>query len=98
MEPSGAGGEWRKATYHVPAAFHVDWYCPNSSVTPVNGVCPYPGSWRIVRSNGRYYLMDSGFWHPAYGGETRDPLTIPVTGFTTYSNFSPSEPSRRFSR
>lgn len=98
MEPSGAGDDWKKATYHVPAAFHVDWYCPNSSATPVNGVCPYAGSWRIVRSNGRYYLMDSGFWHPAYGGEPRDPLTFPVTGFTTYSNFSPTEPSRRFSR
>ena len=42
--------------------------------------------------------MPDGFWHPAFGGEDRDPLTMPLTGFTTCSNYSEGVASRHFVR
>jgi hypothetical protein len=93
---SGSSG-WRRAVYLVPQVpvGNGTFYCPNGPA-PVDGWCHYGSSWRISRANGRYYLMDSGFWHPAFGGEARDPLEIPVTGFTTYSSLLGGAPSRRF--
>jgi len=71
-------------------------YCPGHGGTRVGDSCEYPNQWSITRSGGRYFLWESGFFHPAYGGEPRDPLTYPITGFTTYSNFNNSTPSRRY--
>lgn len=65
-------------------------YCPGLGGTRVGSHCEYSIQWRIVRANGRYHLYENGFWHPAYDGLARDPLTMPVTGFTTYSNSTPA--------
>ena len=63
----------------------------------IDGRCVYPMSWWIYRSmDGRYQMMDSGFWHPAFEGEDRDPLTLPATRFTTYSGLLNGAPSRVF--
>jgi len=60
-------------------------YCRGLGGTRVGEHCEYAVTWQIVRANGRYHLYESGFWHPAFDGLSRDPLTMPVTGFTTYN-------------
>ncbi len=84
-----------KTVYRVPYS-EAQGYCPNTG-PPVNGNCEYRAKWEIRRYD-RYYLFDGGFWHPAYDWEDRDPLTMPVGSFTTYSNLRDGAPSRRFTR
>jgi hypothetical protein len=57
----------------------------------------YAMNWEIVKIGCNYYLYDDGFWHPAFSGEDRDPLTLPPSNFKTYSNFGPG-PSRQFTK
>ena len=54
--------------------------------------------WSIGRTAGGSYTMtDYGFWN-GYGGEARDALTYPVTGFRTYTSSAKTTVSRYFGR
>ena len=55
----------------------------------------YEANWQIVKRNGRYFLRDYGFWHPAFDGyRTYDTslsnvaLRYPVESFNVYTDFS----------
>lgn len=68
------------AAHIVPLSVHPHggMYCRTG--TRVGDKCEIYTPWRVYRENGRYYLLDGTA--ADYG--TRDPLTIPVTGFTNY--------------
>lgn len=68
-----------------------------------NGNSYYNVSWSIVKSNGRYFLKESGFWHYGYESyRTYDlsledvALTFPVTSFKTYTDFGTPSLSRLY--
>src|SRR5690606_11478908 len=64
----------------------------------------YTISWRIIKSNGKYFLSEVGFWHPGFeqyrtfdGTLQNVGLSYPVTGFTTYTDFGQGpSPSRKY--
>lgn len=89
----------------------VKGYDPNNPTTTYNlelssnggGTYHIPGSpttystrWEIKKVGTEYRLYESGFWHPAYDGLTRDRLTYPVTIFKTYANFDPNFVSQEY--
>jgi hypothetical protein len=54
----------------------------------VDGHCEYNIQWGVRLVEGRYYLYESGFWTGGSGDDS-DPLTMPLTGFTTYFQGAP---------
>jgi len=61
--------------------------------TPFSGGQQYPATWTIKKNNGRYYLYESGFWHPGYNqfrrigtGLPNEYLSYPITFMKTYNN------------
>ncbi len=54
----------------------------------------YTISWKIIKSNGKYFLSERGFWHPGFEDYRTFDVTLPnvalsypITGFTTYTDF-----------
>ncbi|SOD18040.1 hypothetical protein [Pedobacter xixiisoli] len=56
------------------------------------GTSKYAITWSIIKREKKYYLFESGFWHPGFNqfrvygkGFSDEGLTYPVTGFKHYS-------------
>jgi hypothetical protein len=61
-----------------------------------NNPTAYNVSWYIQKNSDGYRLYESGFWHPAYNGLSRDKLKYPITRFRTFANFDPKFVSQEY--